>query len=211
MLRRCRDFVWAVAAFVLLTCAPPAAFAALDVSPFVGWYLPTNSIQKDALPSLYLLEAESAPAFGARLTWSTSSRLGFEASVAGAFGNHSLLSLQAASRTIFADARVRFRLTAPDSPTAVFLTGGAGLVSMSNSLVGLVPDDAFAFKSVPSGVVGLGVALPVNDHWSMRLDLEDHIYNADVEADESFIFRDGARMQNDLMITLGLVLPIGSR
>lgn len=129
----------------------------------------------------------------------------------GAFGNHSLLTIQSASRTIFADARLRVRLTGTESPTTVFLTGGVGIVKVTDSLVGLVPEAAFEFKSVTDGVIGFGLGLPVNEHWSLRLDVEDHFYQADVESDESFIFRDGGRSQNDIVASLGIVVPIGRR
>lgn len=211
MLRRFRRFVLAVPAAGLLACTPSLASAAIEISPMVGWYAPLNSIQKNTDVGLYVLEAQPAPAFGARLTWLSTSRFGIEASAMGAFGNHQLLTISAASRTIFADARVRVRLTGADSPTVVFFTGGVGIVKMKDSLVGLVPEAAFSFKSVTSGVAGFGLGLPVNEHWSLRLDIEDHFYQADVQADETFIFRDGGQSQNDVVGSLGIVVPIGRR
>lgn len=211
MLRRCRRLALAVTALVLLACIPSKASAAIEISPMAGWYVPLNSIQKNSDSGLYLLEAEPAPTFGARLTWLSTSRFGVEVSAMGAFGNHSLLTIQAASRTIFADARVRVRLTGAESPTVVFFTGGVGIVKIKDSLVGLVPESALEFKSVTGGVVGFGLGLPVNEHWSLRLDVEDHFYQADVQSDETFIFPDGARSQNDIVGSLGIVVPIGKR
>lgn len=191
--------------------ADPAA-AVVELTPFVGIAHPTKSEYSDLAVPL-IIDLGAGAAYGVRATWWTQPRIGLEASAAGAGLPYHLTggSEIVTSATLFqADARARIRLNSPSADNHFDLIGGFGLSDLQTPVDAVFKSSGLDLKSRTAWVLGLGTTLGLSPKAGLRVDFEDHIHKTHVEIDKALTtIPSQDRTMNDLMFTVGVVVPLG--
>ncbi len=93
----------------------------------------------------------------------------------------------------------------PASEGSWYLFGGMGVVVVGHS--GAVWEQEGALTDF-GGAIGVGGAYELSRRFALRLELEDYIYSfrADFEADSHLELVGGTKLQNDLVLSLGLAI-----
>lgn len=192
---------WVLATVVLATFVIARADAQqpFELTPFVGAYVPLTNFAEDNG-----VEAKHQPsaAVGLRATIPSAGRLGFEGVIGVAQGaveaSSSSGEAEVSGRVILASVRALWGLGAPGGARSWHATTGLGVLSRGS--------DAYAPLEGTTdigAVVGIGMRTTMGA-WSLRFDLEDNISSA--------TFGDGgSQLQNDLLLSAGLVIPLGNR
>jgi Outer membrane protein beta-barrel domain len=190
-----------IAAVAVLTTAasPAAAQGGVELTPWAGVYIPTsnsvNALDQD-------ISRDVSVVGGARLTFWGTGMLGFEATGGYApakIGNETI-NETGNSDLLLASARLMLALSPVNNSVGFFLAGGPSLLTRGSN-----PFDDDRSSTDLGGVVGLGFRFGggQNHRVGFRVDLEDYLYNGD--------FGGGNDFQNDLVVSLGLSIPLGGR
>jgi hypothetical protein len=216
MQRRNRLSILVLAALVTLAVvAPRIASAAMEITPFMGVLHPLeNQIDDGAGP--FVGQFSSGPAYGARAGWWLNPRFGFDASVTVAATEFGLVGVGGGLVTpgtwYSTDARLRLRLLGADAPMAVDLLGGAGYTTIRYGLKGAFQSIGLDTESTVSWVFGAAGTVPVGSSLGLCIEIADHMHDQNFEADPLTVgIEVDDRTQHDLVVSLGLVVPFGSR
>lgn len=199
-----------VAFFAFLVLVTPcAAQGRVEVSPFVGYYVPSSSVIGAANSSpgdtKTHVNQNAAATVGARITVSVSPRVALDASFEGSTSVASAVVWGGSGDVHTRSARVLVRLTSPASPAWVGLVGGVAQVQHSGTAYSVLGMDTRS-----SGVVaGAAARLWLGRALALRAELNDFIYT--FKGARSTVTTGGNNpSQHDLSISLGLSLtPLG--
>jgi len=202
-------------AAVCLAIAPrSSAQVRSEFTPFVGLYLPTaNVIDNQFSPqcSCQLSEKQRTSfALGGRVAAWISDRFAFEGSLAyspsgitqtaSGFGSGNTSGYIATG-----SARLLVGLGPRVLKTSLYVGGGLGLVAHGG--------DAYSGVSGTTrfgAVVAGGVRFKVTPSLAVRAELEDYLFSARF-TDTSSGTQTASKFQNDLVLSLGLPIPLGGR
>ncbi len=185
----------AVATFATAVATPAAAQGGVELSPWVGAYIPTSnsigSLGED-------LSRDVSFAGGARLTFWGTGNLGFE--VTGGYAP-SKIGDEVINETVnmlLANARLMLALSPVTNSVGFYVAGGPALISRGDN-----PFDDDQSSTDLGGVLGLGFRFGGGDdnRIGFRIDLEDYLYNGD--------FGGGDDFQNDLVASIGVSFALG--
>jgi hypothetical protein len=201
IVRTCAAVVIAALAMPLASLDAQGGF---ELTPFVGAFVPLSDVmdQNDAQ-----VKHQPNVVGGARATMRGSGRMRFEGVLAVAGGK--VTGTQGSSepevegRIILASVRALWSLGAGNGAAAWHLTTGLGILSRGSNAY--EPLDG---TTDIGAVVGIGTRARIGERWSLRVDLEDNISSAEFELGGA---SSGSKLQNDLMLSVGLVIPLGSR
>jgi hypothetical protein len=202
--------VIAVAALIAGAVAPRLSRADFELTPVIGMMNPVNEDALNLVTPL-IIQRTSAVAGGGRLTWWARPRLGIEGSVvvAGAqlqvTGNAFLVS---SGSVTMADARLRLRVTPSTAPVQFDVIGGAGLSRARWGIQHFLESAGLSFRSKTTAVAGIGLTAPVFANAALRFDVEDHIHASHAVVDQTLLPDVRTKQQNDILWTVGVVLPL---
>jgi len=198
-----------LAILLTATAGVPAA-AQVSFSPTVGAYLPTSNIADVVLgnDSIVNFRQDVGLALGANLGVGLSSRVGLM--LAGSYVPSQLSGTidgagtwtQSDANLFFGNANITVYLIKPTSPVWISLSGGGSVVSRSGQAY-----DGWTgttdFGGLAGATVGFNLGL-----LSLNVSATDYIYgaqffNGDVSTGEA--------SQNDILLGLGLGIPLGGR
>ena len=202
--RSARAWAAVVVAALATPLAPLLAQGSFELTPFVGAFVPLSNVMDQNG-----VEVKHQPnlAGGLRATTGGAGRMRFEGVVAVAGGavkgTSGSSEPEVEGRVILASVRALWGLGAGGGAAAWHLTTGVGVLSRG----------AYAYESLDGttdigAVVGIGTRARIGDRWSLRIDLEDNISSAEFELGGA---SSGSTLQNDLMLSVGLVIPLGNR
>ena len=188
----------------------------LEVGPYVGLYLPTNSLESSAFGSV---KQQGSVALGMRVTRWWPGRLGFEASVG--YAPSSVLNYGASfpAHVLTVSAKVLRRLTPSDARAGLHVGGGVRLVGRGGAAY---PDGEYLGPRVSFGAVAnVGGVIKLAGSLQMRFDAEDFVYFADLTCRRTGggggVCGGGnttantptpLTLQNDVVLALGFALPL---
>jgi hypothetical protein len=200
--------VRACAAVVIAALASPLATleaqGGVELTPFVGAFVPLSNVmdQNDA-------QVKHKPNVigGARATLRGTGRMRLEgvlAVAAGAVqGTQGSSEPEVEGRVVLASVRAVWGLGAASGASGWHLTTGLGILSR-----GSVAYESLDGATDIGAVIGIGTRTKIGERWSLRVDLEDNISSAEFELNGA---SSGSKLQNDLMLSVGLVIPLGNR
>ncbi|HWN19412.1 MAG TPA: outer membrane beta-barrel protein [Gemmatimonadales bacterium] len=184
---------------VSAVAAPAAAQGGVELTPWVGAYIPTsNSI--GALDED--ISRDVGGAAGLRLTFWGTGNLGFEATGGYApakIGNETI-NQSGNTDLLLANARLLLALSPVTNKVGFFIAGGPALLTRGSD-----PFDNDASSTDFGANLGIGLRFGggENSRVGFRIDFEDYLYNGD--------FGGGDDFQNDLMASLGVSISLGGR
>ncbi len=201
----------------LLAAAPALGQPAVEITPTMGVYIPTGNlveqqiyVDNDAVTAE--LDHKSGLAIGGRVTVWLPTGIGLEGSYlyamsdareSASFGGLSGSASEDAHVGLGA-AKLLYKLGAvPAAPMTFHLGVGLAVISHGGKYWDLVNVDG---TTDVGGVIGLGASLHLPGMVAIRVDAEDYIYSA--KFDEQGAETD-SKMQNDLMLTVGLAIKLG--
>lgn len=189
-----------ITAAVLVTSAatPAAAQGGVELTPWVGVYVPTSN-SFSTLSDDFTRNVSGIG--GARLTFWGTGHFGFEAT-----GGYSPAKVagedlsQVNTNVLVANARALLALTPVTSSVGIFVGAGGALLTRGKNTF----DDDRSSTDF-GGTLGLGFRFGGGDNnrVGFRLDLEDYLYNGD--------FGGGDKFQNDLVASLGVSIALGGK
>lgn len=182
-----------------LVAAPQVSEAQVSVTPFVGYYAPLGTLIEDGGSEVF--STQSAMVFGGRLGFASTGPLGFEATVAYSGAGLESGGEEADGNVMILSGRALYRLGGL-GPSGT-LHAGAGLAYIMRG--GDVWDDIESadVDGVDDfgGTIGLGAQFSLSQMMSIRVDVEDFIYNGEIHND---VDETDSKLQNDLMLSAGL-------
>jgi len=200
----------AVAGVVLFASPAAAQVPDVHVEPYVGIFVPVNEVANDDVLGFgFKIDQQSALAAGVRATMFPSARFarwGLQANFVYAFSDADIrlgtIGPRQETAYVWAlDGRIVYALR-PD-PTAVFLSGGLGVITRGDDAYQNVTDG----ETDLMGVLGGGLRFDVAESVAFRLDTDGYFYfarptvaspdfNQDLKLDSDF--------QIDLVFSAGL-------
>ncbi|HJR63053.1 MAG TPA: outer membrane beta-barrel protein [Gemmatimonadaceae bacterium] len=198
-----------LAAVVAIVASPPKSLFAqgTEVVPFIGLYAPlSNLFEEDEFEAKH----GSGLSFGARVVYRGASRLGFE----GAFSYSSSevevsatdnddISIDFDANVIIFRGKVLYDLSQPQGRVRPHI--GAGIAAIIRG--GDFYDETDLEGTTDLGfVLAAGLRFPVGERLMLSVELEDFISSAKFEQDDD---ESDAKLQNDLLLSVGLAIPIG--
>jgi hypothetical protein len=188
-----------------LMMAPGTATAQLMLTPILGVYVPTANLY-EVPGSIGTARQKTSFMGGARLMVSASGQLGIEAGVlygpAGISVTTTAGTVSRSANVTLAHLRLVYVLNSEWAAVNVYIAGGAAVVKRGGE----------AFQDVEGltdvgGNLALGTIFRLGSAFRARLEIEDYIYQTE------FTFPDGEtsgpRLQNDVVFTFGVSIPIG--
>lgn len=211
---RCRVLAVALplAAFCLVISGNALAQPVVDVSPYVGLYVPMSSVAEaeDEFGGSQSSKHDVAAAFGARVSMSLGSRLGLE--VAASYSPGHLIrrirfSETSAPLTASKDeasvstvtARALWRVVNGER-TSLHVLAGPGIVSRGGTAYERAED-----TTVFAVAVGAGLLTRVGSRVAIRWDLENYVSRPDLG-----VRGEGARTQHDFVFSQSLSIRVGA-
>jgi hypothetical protein len=179
--------------------SPASAQAGVELTPWVGAYMPTRNKFSDVDNAAF--KRDVSVVGGARLTFWGTGRLGFEATGGYAPAKISGETInETNTNMLVASGRLLLALSPATSRVGFFLGAGPALITRGSN-----PFDNNASRTRFGGNVGAGFRFGLGEtgRTALRLDFEDYLYNGD--------FGGGDKFQNDLVAALGLSIPLGGR
>jgi Outer membrane protein beta-barrel domain len=207
-----RPLVAAVGTLALMIMSGSAsAQSKVEFTPYLGLYMPTKAVVADTAGATTIFEVTSGAVFGGRLTYWMGRRFALEGNAGMASSRFILIAsggttqaLEFRASTFMADLRGRMVLTSPGAAASLHLMAGAGITRSANSLFDLAEEiQNFEYKTSIGGVVGIGVSRRIANGLELRIDMEDRIYQANVEG--AGIDTD-KKTQHDLVFATGLAV-----
>ncbi len=188
----------------------------LEVAPYVGLYLPTNSLESNGFSTV---RQQRSVTLGLRVTRWWPGRLGFEASVGYAPSSVLNYGTSLPAHVLTASAKVLWRVSPAGARAGLHVGGGLGIVGRGGPAYPdgeyLGPRASFGVVAVVGGVIKLASSL----QW--RFDAEDFAYFADLTCRRTGggggVCSSGAtvanmptplQLQNDVVLALGFTLSL---
>ncbi len=171
-----------------------------ELTPFAGTYIPISSLGDEGGT-----EAKHQPsvALGIRGTFPGAGRVGLEGVIGLAAGAVKATSAsqeaEVSGRIVMASVRALWALGTPGESRSWHATTGVGVSSRGSDAY-----SPFDGTTDIGGIIGIGMRTRVG-RWALRFDLEDNISSVKLADDAE------AALQNDLMLSVGLVIPLGNR
>ncbi len=182
-----------------------AAAAQLMLTPIVGAYVPTGNVYEQS-GTIGTARQGTSFAFGGRLMFSASGRLGIEV---GATYAPSKVEIVTATETVSRSAylwlgqvRLVYVLNSEWAPINIYVAGGAGVVSR-----GGVAYEGVTGLTDLAGNLAFGALFRVGSAYRIRLEVEDYLYQTEMTFPSGET--SGSRFQNDFVFTFGLSIPLG--
>jgi len=181
------------------------ASAQLMLTPIIGAYVPTGNVYEEP-GGIGTARQGTSFAFGGRLMYSASGRLGIEA---GATYAPSKVEIVTSTETVSRSAslwlghlRLVYVLNSEWAAINVYVAGGAGVVSRGGE----------AYEGVTGltdlgGNMAFGALFRIGSSYRIRLEVEDYIYQTQMTFPSGET--SGSRLQNDFVFTFGLSIPLG--
>jgi hypothetical protein len=195
-----------------------AAQAKIEFTPFVGLYLPTADLFeiRDFLVAGDKVtgKQKTTVVFGGRLGMWATNRIAVE----GSFG--------------YAPSKGEATYTDPSNVTSRSDTAGHVILASGRVLVGFGPTggntwwhlilgggivahggpayDGASGTTDLGGIAGIGARVKVRGSMAVRLDVEDNLFSAKFRDDASGV-EPPSRFQNDIVILVGLAVPLGGK
>ncbi|HQR18551.1 MAG TPA: hypothetical protein PK948_09270 [Gemmatimonadales bacterium] len=193
----------------ILTAAPLAA--QVSFSPTIGAYLPTSNLVDVVVgtDSLAELKQDVGLALGANLGIGLSSRLAIQ--VAGSYVPSQLSGTvtgagtftQSDANLFFGNANITFFVVKPTSPVWLAVNTGGSMVSRSGAAY-----DGVSGTTDYGGLVGATLGFHLGSLLSFNVSATDYIYGAQFEKDG---YTTKETTQNDILLGLGLGIPLGGK
>lgn len=189
----------------------------LELTPFVGLYLPTANVIEESGGGLTVRGKHGTTfLFGARLTYWTTPTVGFEASLGYTpskvtfsvdTNGVNLGSADTSAHVIVGSARVLFKVGPKSGDTDIHLLAGVGFTSHGGAAYDALGQGSGGISGTTDigGVVGASVRFKVSSRLKLRVDLEDNLYSAEFNIGGT---NTSSHFQNDLVVSLGLVIPL---
>lgn len=167
------------------------------VTPFLGAYLPLGNVAS-ADDFGVDVKQNAGLAFGGRLTYMMQGNWGIEGEVAYAGSKLDFGDVEGdGGSVIFAGAKALYFFPST-SDLRVHAGAGIGITSRSGDDWDAA-DDASTF----GGILTLGFTAPLSGMMKLRMDIEDYI--GSIARETGF----ESQLQNDLLITAGVMIPFG--
>jgi hypothetical protein len=182
-----------------------AASAQLMLTPIVGAYVPTGNVYEEP-GGIGTARQGTSFAFGGRLMYSASGRLGIEV---GATYAPSKVEIVTSTETVSRSAslwlgqlRLVYVLNSEWAPINIYAAGGAGVVSRGGE----------AYEGVTgltdlAGNLAFGALFRIGSSYRIRLEIEDYLYTTQMTFPSGET--SGSRFQNDFVFSFGLSIPLG--
>ncbi len=193
-----------------LALAAPLA-AQVRFAPTIGVYMPTGNLADVVIgsDSLAELKQDVGLALGANLGVGLGSRVVFQ--MAGSYVPSQLSGTvsgvgtwtQSDANLFFGNANLTFYVVKPTSPVWFSLSGGGSVVDRSGAAY-----DGVAGTTDYGGLVGATVGFRLGGLLSFNVSATDYIYGAQFEKDG---YTTSETTQNDILIGLGLGIPLGGQ
>jgi hypothetical protein len=190
----------------------------IEFTPFVGMYLPTaNEIEfRDVVTTGDKVTAKhkTTVIFGGRLSARVTDRVAVEGSfgyapskVEGTYTDPSnaTQSSDTTGHVILASARVLVGFGPNAGSASWHLILGGGLVSHGGPAY-----DGTSGLTDFGGIAGVGAKFKVGPSLAIRVDVEDNLFSARFTDDASGT-QTASMFQNDLVLLLGLAVPLGGK
>ena len=227
----------AAAVLALLAASPAAAQQiAVDLVPFVGFYLPTSdvfdwSLTQEGQTATVTGKHKTGFAFGGRLTLWLSGMFGVEGGFAygpsdvdydvtvEGFGQGEFVSSSVSASVWRGSLKGMVNLVpSPDAALSFFVGGGLAVVGRSGDaykeFVIRVEGEDIPFENEGTtdigGVLNIGVAFDVSEMIAIRIDVEDYIHSVKqtLRVPDLDLISD-SKLQNDLQLTGGVAIRLG--
>ncbi len=181
-----------------------AAAAQLMLTPIVGAYVPTGNVYEQS-GTIGTARQGTSFAFGGRLMFSASGRLGIEVGATYAPSKVEIVTIATVSRSAhlwLGQLRLVYVLNSEWAPINIYVAAGAGVVSRGGE----------AYEGVTgltdlTGNLALGALFRVGSAYRIRLEVEDYLYRTEMTFPSGET--SGSRFQNDFVFTFGLSIPLG--
>ncbi|HTR21661.1 MAG TPA: hypothetical protein VMH88_12470 [Gemmatimonadales bacterium] len=189
----------------------------VEVTPFVGLYLPTSSVIQETAVGLTVSGKHGTTfLFGARLTYWTSPSVGLEASLGYTpssmtfsvdTGGVRVGSADTSAHVILGSARVLYKVGPKGGDTDIHLLAGVGFISHGGAAYDLLGQGGGGISGTTDigGVVGASVRFRVSAKLKARVDVEDNLYSAKFNIGGA---ETTSHFQNDIAVSLGLAIPL---
>lgn len=227
----------AAAVLALLVASPAAAQqVAVDLVPFVGFYLPTSDVfdwsdTESGVTATVTGKHKTGFAFGGRVTLWLSDTFGVEGGfaygpgdvdydvtvVGGGFDEFVSSSVSASVWRGSLKGMVNL-VPSPDASLSFFVGGGLAVVGRSGDaykeFVIRVLDENVPFENEGTtdigGVLNVGVAFDVSEMIAIRIDVEDYIHSLkQTMRVPNDVLNSDSKLQNDLQVTGGVAIQLG--
>ncbi len=219
-----RPVLAALGAMVVFTSAA-AAQVRVDFVPYSGVYLPTASVVDQGIS----LRQKPAFTLGNRVTLWLPGRVAIEGtfgySPSGVIARDAFSTLDTSAYVITASARVLVRLSPADAATSLHVGGGVGLVGHRGDAYAGGPNSGVGGTSRVGGIVLVGGTFKLGPSpLALRLDVEDYVFRAHFDNLSACLSEFGvcelmsgapaatrAKLQNDLVVSFGVAVPLARR
>jgi hypothetical protein len=182
----------------LTAVARPAEAQGVSVTPFLGVYLPVSNVASEDDFGVDVKQSTGL-AFGGRLTYMMQGgNWGIEGEVAYASSKLDFGDVEGdGGSVIFAGAKAMYFFPSA-SNFRIHAGGGIGITSRGG-------DDweGADESSTFGGILNLGFTTPLSGMMKLRVDIEDYI--GSISPEEGL----DSQLQNDLLITAGVMIPFG--
>ena len=188
----------------LATLWSTAAAAQLMLTPIAGAYVPTGNVYEQP-GSIGTARQGTSFAFGGRLMFSTSGKLGIEVGATYAPSKVEIVALETVSRSAhvwLGQLRLVYVLNSEWAPINIYFAGGAAVISRGGQ----------AYEGVTGltdlgGNLAFGALFRISSSYRIRLEIEDYLYTTQMTFENGET--SGSRFQNDFVFSFGLSIPIG--
>lgn len=180
------------------------AAAQVMLTPIVGAYVPTGNVYEQP-GAIGTARQGTSFAFGGRLLFSASGRLGIEVGATYSPSKVEIVTTETVSRSAslwLGQLRLVYVLNSEWAPINVYLAGGAGIVSRG----GQAYEGVTGLTDV-GGNVAFGALFRIGSSYRIRLEVEDYLYQTQMTFPSGET--SGPRFQNDFVFSFGLSIPIG--
>lgn len=201
---------WSGAAIVaaLLLWAAPAAAQKLELTPWVGVYVPATDLVEQQAGVPAPVSVESSLAFGANLALRLPMGVALEGQLGYApaeieFGDPAQTE---DLKVLFAAANIQWRFGPPLIPVKPYLTGGVGVVRWQSDAFSA--NEAEKSTSTFAGNVGAGAYINLGPMLSLRADGRAYITTFSAQ-DFDPATADESKFQSHFLASAGIVLGFG--
>lgn len=215
-----------LAGLAVLLAAPPATAqltGRMVITPYVGAYLPSNSIIKGAFVAPGTTVSLSARhdaslATGANVSYWMNERFAIE--IGGLYSSSDVkgdglinqsgaitaMTIQDHSHVWTGSAKAMVQLLPPDSPLNLRFGAGPAVISRGGSAYKEDTDGKFTGLTDVGAALSLCTRVALTNSFSLRLRAEDYIYRSKLrfESPNASSLQFDGRMQNDFLLSFGL-------
>lgn len=184
----------------------------VEAIPFVGVYAPiANVVDESGLT----LKHKTTFVFGIRLAVQASDRIGVEGSFGYAPSGVTLSvtgvgSADTSARVMLASGRVVFGVGPRAGSTSWHVLTGLSVIAHGGAMYDVLKGGAGSLSGTTDigGVVGFGGKFKVGTTMAIRVDVEDNLYSAKFNLGGT---DSQSKFQNDIVVSMGLVLRLGGK